>query len=65
MSTAILETEMSQDAAAQLLNRVATGYMASAALQVALKLGVADRLAAGPRHVCDLARDAGVSEDGL
>ena len=34
-------------AAALLLNQIATGYMASAALQVALKLEIADRLARG------------------
>ena len=52
-------------AAALLLNQVATGYMLSAALQAALKLEIADRLTAGPRSVADLARDAGVSDDGL
>jgi hypothetical protein len=39
--------------------------MVSAALQVALKLEIADRLKAGPRPVADLAREAGVREDGL
>ena len=52
-------------AAALLLNQVATGYMLSAALQAALKLEIADRLTAGPRSIADLARDAGVSDDGL
>jgi hypothetical protein len=52
-------------AAAQLLNQIATGYMVSAALQVALTLDIADRLKQGPRHVGDLAREADVREDGL
>lgn len=66
MSTATLGTEVpAEAAAARLLNQVATGYMASAALQVALKLSIADRLADGPRHVSELAREAGVTEDGL
>src|SRR5436190_19815283 len=66
MSTATPDIELSPEAAAdQLLNQVATGYMVSAALQVALKLEIADRLAAGPRPVSELAREAGVAEDGL
>ena len=48
-----------------MLNQIATGYMVSAALQVALQLEIADRLASGPRPVADLAREAGVTEDGL
>ena len=39
--------------------------MASAALQVATRLSVAERLANGPRTVADLARESGVLEDGL
>src|SRR3954464_13521959 len=66
MSTATPEIELSPEAAAsQLLNQIATGYMVSAALQVVLKLEIADRLAAGPRSAADLAREAGVREDGL
>jgi DNA-binding phage protein len=66
MSTATIDIELSPEAAAaQLLNQIATGYMVSAALQVALKLEIADRLAAGPRPVSELAREAGVAEDGL
>jgi hypothetical protein len=52
-------------AAVQLLNQVALGYIVSAALNVALELGVADQLADGPRSTADLARDLGVTEDGL
>jgi len=66
MATATPDIEVSPEAAAaQLLNQAATGYMVSAALQVALKLEIADRLAAGPRAVSDLAREAGVGQDGL
>jgi hypothetical protein len=49
----------------QLLNQVALGYVLSASLHVALELGIADRLANGPRSAANLARDAGVTEDGL
>jgi hypothetical protein len=52
-------------AAVQLLNQVALGYIVSAALNVALELGIADRLANGPRTAEDLAKEASVNEDGL
>jgi hypothetical protein len=50
---------------AQLVLQVAAGFIASAALQVATRLGIAERLAGGPRTVADLAREAGVQDDGL
>src|SRR5690349_9001460 len=66
MPTATPEIAASPEAAAALLlNQVATGYMLSAALQTALKLEIADRLTAGPRATSELAREAGVTEDGL
>ena len=66
MSTATPDIAASPEAAAaQLLNQAATGYMVSAALQAALKLEIADRLTGGPRPVSELAREAGVTEDGL
>jgi hypothetical protein len=49
----------------QLLNQVALGYVLSASLNVALELGIADRLVDGPRSAADLASNAGVTEDGL
>jgi hypothetical protein len=52
-------------AATQLLFQIATGYMASAALQTVLKLGVADHMGAGPTSVADLARKTSVNEDAL
>ena len=54
-----------QGAAIEVLNQVALGYVLSAALNVALELRIADRLANGPRSAADLAKDAGVTEDGL
>jgi hypothetical protein len=45
--------------------QIGFGYVASAALQVALHLEIADRLADGPKTAADLARAAGVQEDGL
>jgi hypothetical protein len=66
MSTIAPTREMSPEAAAaQLLNQLATGYMVSAALQVVLQLEIPDRLATGPRHVSELAREADVNEDRL
>ena len=50
---------------AQLVFQVASGFMASAALQVAMRLDIAERLTNGPRAVADLARDTGVQPDGL
>jgi DNA-binding phage protein len=66
MPTATPDIELSPEAAAaQLLNQIATGYMVSAALQVALRLEIADRLSGGPRPVSELAREARVTEDAL
>jgi hypothetical protein len=44
---------------------VATGYMASAALYVAVTLNVADQLSGGPKDVADLAQTTGADEDAL
>ena len=52
-------------AAAQLLFQVASGYMASAALQVAMRLDIAERLVDGPKAVDELAASAGVLSDFL
>jgi hypothetical protein len=52
-------------AAAQLVFQVATGYITSAALHVATRLKVTERLSEGPRSVTDLAADAGVKPDFL
>jgi hypothetical protein len=52
-------------AATQLLFHIGTGYMASAALQTVLKLGIADHMSAGPTSVADLARKTSVNEDAL
>jgi hypothetical protein len=52
-------------AAAQLAFQVASGYIASAALHVATRLNISERLSAGPRSVEDLAKEANVRADGL
>jgi hypothetical protein len=52
-------------AAAQLMYQLGTGYMLSSALQVVLKLGIADRLAGGPVTTAALAQATGVKEDAL
>jgi O-methyltransferase domain/Dimerisation domain len=53
-----------QNPALQVL-QVATGYMASSALYLAISLNVADQLASGPQEVSELARAAGANEDAL
>jgi hypothetical protein len=50
---------------AQLIFQLGAGYIASSALQVALKLTIADRLAPGPRTSAALAAETGVREDAL
>ena len=60
-----VDDQKSEGAAIQLLNQAALGYIVSAALNVALELGIADRLADGPRSTADLAKEAGVHEDSL
>jgi SAM-dependent methyltransferase len=52
-------------AAAQHVFQLATGYIVSTALQIAVRLKIADRLAGGPRDVADLARETGTNEDAL
>ncbi len=55
---------MSDDPQQQVI-RVIQGYIGSAALYTATRLGVADHLAGGARDVAELARLCGVQEDGL
>jgi hypothetical protein len=50
---------------AQLVFQLISGYIASAALQVAVKLTIADHLVEGPRTVASLADETGVNEDAL
>jgi hypothetical protein len=50
---------------AQLVLQVATGYMASSCLYAAIKLNVADHLAAGPKTMAELAKASGANEDAL
>ena len=52
-------------AAALSMYQLGTGFMVSSALQVVLKLGIADRLAAGPVKTAALAQATGVKEDAL
>jgi hypothetical protein len=52
-------------AAAQLVMQLGTGHFLASALQVALRLGIADRLADGSRTTADLAKETGVQEDAL
>src|SRR5215468_7032599 len=66
MSTTDTTADASPEVQAfQQLFKIATGYMASSALQTMLKLQIPDRVAAGTRAVNELARDAGVDEDAL
>jgi len=45
--------------------QIATGYIPSSALYVAVELGVADQLVAGPKSTPDLAQATGANEDAL
>jgi hypothetical protein len=56
--------DMSANPLQQLMG-VATGYMASAALYVAVHLGIADRLADGPKSAEKLATECDVQADAL
>jgi hypothetical protein len=47
------------------LLKLGLGYMTSSALNVVVSLGIADRLAAGPQPVSELARDVKANEDAL
>ncbi len=51
--------------AIQHLLQLATGHIVASAVNVAAELGIADRLAGGPRSAADLARDCGANEDAL
>jgi len=65
VSTAAANTVPPEVAASQLVFQLATGYIASSALYVAVKLRIADSLADGPRSVSDLAAAAGANEDAV
>ena len=55
----------SPQAASQHVFQLATGYIASTAIYVAVKLKIADQLVAGPTSAADLARANGMNEDAL
>ena len=65
MTIAADHAQKEQQQAAQRIMQLATGYIASAALQTAVKLKIADHIAAGATTAGDLARAAGVQEDAL
>jgi O-methyltransferase domain/Dimerisation domain len=68
VTTAVENTQNQQQIqqqAAQLVMQLATGYIASAALQTVVKLKIADHIAAGKTSVAELARVSGVQEDAL
>ncbi len=66
MSTVSNPPEITPEvAAAQQLIQLTTGYIASTAIYLAVKLRIADRLASGPRTSADLAQQASVNEDAL
>lgn len=68
MDTAVVSTTTDQQAqqqAFQQVLQVATGYIASTALQVALQLQIADHIASGSTSARDLAAACGANEDAL
>lgn len=52
-------------AASQLLVQIASGHIVASALQVAVCLGIPDKVAGGSRSAAELAQQSGVEEDGL
>jgi hypothetical protein len=64
VETPVQDPQQQQQIAQQVF-QLATGYIASTALQVSVQLRIADRLASGPRAVGDLAREAAVKEEPL
>jgi hypothetical protein len=60
-----VQDEQQPQQATQLVFQLATGYIVSTALQLAVQLRIADLLADGPRSTADLARDCSVNEDPL
>ncbi len=50
---------------AQIIFQIGTAYMLTSALYAAVKLGIADKLAQGPRTAAELAKATGVNEDAL
>jgi hypothetical protein len=55
----------SQPNPAELAIQVGAGYIASSSLNIAIELEIAERLAAGPRPVGELATEAQANEDAL
>ncbi len=49
----------------QIIFQIGTGYMLSSALHIVVKLGIADRLANGPKSTADLAEATDTNEDAL
>jgi O-methyltransferase domain/Dimerisation domain len=62
---ATTEAQDTAAAAAQQVFQFATGYIISSALNTIVKLGVPDRLAAGPQTAAALAGEVGANEDAL
>lgn len=51
--------------AVQHVFQLITGHIVASAVNIAARLGIADRLANGPRTSADLARECGVDEAAL
>ena len=49
----------------EVLDRMIAGYFVSQAIYVAAELGIADRLANGPRRASELALDVGAHDRSL
>lgn len=58
-------SSVQQPTPAEHILKLATGYMASAAIYIAAKLKIADLLASGPRSISELAVSTGTHEDRL
>jgi hypothetical protein len=65
MASAVTEASVQSTALKQKLMQICEGYLQSACLHVAVKLNVADLVAAGPRRVEAVATETGTNADGL
>ena len=65
MSTSVESTVKPTPEAVQHVFQLMTGHIVASAVNIAARLGVSDKLAAGPRRADDLARECGVDADAL
>lgn len=60
-----MSTQSQQPDPAELALQLATGYVASSCINAVTRLGIADLLSRGPKHVAELAEATATTEDIL